>query len=652
MSAEFELTASVAHPASVCAPRSRPAAIAVPAQRSHRGEPVYAIPAVFDENVGLIVRPPAPIAPCPSKWHPSQSREDALQRVARVAFVARHHSEAAAVAYAASSECTSLDITPLMKVCSDALKKASDAGWSAPSLALADLQEELATRLADACAAGASLPGQTEASQFARAMDPSFWVRRFNREGKQASEAAAIRSGQVGAHGDLYVSDRTLGFYRAFVKAQKEFLQKTYLIDKTTAAGKRVKLLLADVAKSEEAERAKLWAFLKGIDEVAIESGLQCALVTLTLPSQYHAKPTSGAGGYDGVSTPLDGHKYLCSAWNKLQRDLDNKGIALSGARFVEAHKDGTPHWHVLTYFAPQHLEAILGVLARYFPGNAARGVAAVRVRSVEEDRCGSLHSKRSGKRFTQRYQRFDLGTGLVSTSQRLPSQVDVSIINRDYASGATYAAKYAMKTLEPGAASERLAAWRWCWSMRAFQLFGVRKCLSAWDELFRAKEEPKDPQARALWDAVHSKPGKHTREALNRATGKHEEFSYEGGTAAFIRLQGGLAAAGRSRSHLQVKRTYRQALGAGQYGDDLQRPQGIILISVARGSTGRLLSSVELHRCTTRDLDRWALVAEANVDAAFAALLIPEAAPRDFGDLTLDEIQELLYLEEVLGYT
>jgi hypothetical protein len=450
----------------------------------------------------------------------------------------------------------------------------------------------------------------------------------------------------------MYVSERMLGFYRAYVAAQREFMQKTYLIDKTTAGGKRFKLLLADVAKSEKAERAKLWAFLKGIDELAIESDLRCALITLTLPSRYHAKPTSGARGYDGVSTPADGHAYLCNAWNKLQRDLDNRGIAITGGRFVEAHKDGTPHWHVLCYFAPEHLEAILGVLARYFPGNAARGVAAVRVRSVEEDLCGALHSKRNGKRFTQCYQRFDLAAGLVSASQRFPSQVDVSIINRDYASGATYAAKYAMKTLEPGAASERLAAWRWCWCIRAFQLFGVRKCLSAWEELYRAKEEPKDPQARALWDAVHSTPGKHTREVMNRVTGKREAFTYEGGTAAFIRLQGGLAAAGRSCSHIQVKRTYREALGAGQYGDDVRRPLGIILISVSRGTAGRLLSSVELHRCTTRDLDRWALVAEANVDAAFAALLIPEAAPRDFGDLTLDEIQELLYLEEVLGYT
>lgn len=459
---------------------------------------------------------------------------------------------------------------------------------------------------------GDDIPGDTAAGQLARICDASFWSRHYRRVGKRAQEFARIRGGFVAGTCEHYASDAAVNQYRAYRAAQVQYLQQNYVVDRRlNALGKHSFRPLADVTKSDDARRAKLWAFLSGIEQLSVESGLSCALLTLTLPAAYHANPSSGGTGFDGVSTPRDGARRLAKLWNCIQRDLANDGISVSGARFVEPHKDGTPHWHVWLHYADAHLPAILAVIARYFPGDASKRVAAVRVRTVEKDAFGKLFNKRDGSHFTEHFHRFDVASStLVPAHSRFKAQVDLSVINRAYANGATYASKYAMKTLSEGDTSERVAASRWVWGMRAFQLFGVRNCLGAWDELFRATEVPVDPAARALFDAVHNKPGVHRLQVRNLATGKVEEVDVEGGTAAFIRLQGGLAAAGGSCVDvLKVRIRYTKVLN--RYGE--YRPTRIGFMILREDEI--------LDLATTREPGRFVLVSGRNLEQAIRQL-------------------------------
>lgn len=440
-----------------------------------------------------------------------------------------------------------------------------------------------------------AIPGHSIQAQLARITDYSFWSRFYTLNAKRSHEFAYVKAGYVAKRRELYVSDSTLSLFRQYRKSQEEFLRNYYVVDRQlNDKGQHTRRKLIDVTKSAEARKAKLWAFLSGIEQLSREAGLSCGLLTLTLEESFHPNPSSGGSKYDGVSTPRDGARELSSRWNKIQRDLDNLGISISGARFVEPHGDACPHWHVWLHYQDSQLLMILAVISRYF----SRGV---RVRTVVEDAAGKFKSKKDGKRFSEEFSRFDTSTcELMSSSKRAARScgVELSVINRAYANGATYAAKYAMKTLEEGDLSERVAASRWVWGFRSFQLFGIQRCLGAWDELFRARNIPTDPRARALYDAVHEKPGVHEKQVRNCDTGEVETFEVEGGTAAFIRLFGGLSAARSSSASLRVRLTYQSSLN--RYGDVTKVKTGLFIYN----DVGEYLYST-----TTREPGRFVLV-------------------------------------------
>lgn len=423
---------------------------------------------------------------------------------------------------------------------------------------------------------GDAIPGDSIESKFARIIDPVFWARVYMKRTHQAREFALIKSGFVAKRRELYVSDSSLKLFRETKARQAAYLENQYIVDRRlNDKGEHSRFSLAAAsASAAESRAAERWAFIKGIEQLSVEAGLDCALLTLTLEETYHANPTTPGAAYDGVSTPADCRAELSRRWHKIERDLHNRGVALSGARFLEPHGDATPHWHLWVHYDPSQLVLILEVIGRYFP----RGI---RVRSVEESVDGELKSKKNGKRFTQRYAYFDADAlAIVPASKFVATRrgrgVDLSIINRNYANGATYAAKYSLKTFTPGEASERVAASRWVWGGRSFQFFGIKRCLTLWRSLYRSSDVPTDPHAAALYRVVHAEPGKHTLHRRDPATGDVIEFEQEGGTAPFLRLLGGLAAAGRRASTVGYRSMY--ATFPGRYGDASRRHTGYVL--------------------------------------------------------------------------
>jgi hypothetical protein len=136
-------------------------------------------------------------------------------------------------------------------------------------------------------------------------------------------------------------------------------------------------------------------------------------------------------------------------------------------------------------------------------------------------------------------------------------------------------------KRAKHGATAKRVDAYRSLWGINSGQLFGVAKCLTAWDELRRLEHAPTHPLLKKLW-------------ALARGTDKEGRVgageAIRGDAQGFIQALGGLAACGKpakDKARMSIGRLTETALNG--YGEDIHRTKGVTLVerSRQRVSTG-----------------------------------------------------------------
>ena len=92
--------------------------------------------------------------------------------------------------------------------------------------------------------------------------------------------------------------------------------------------------------------------------ERAAELGQVGMFVTLNAPSRFDKT----SPWFDG-STPAENHAFMRSLWLRIRHDLQRKGISLSGMHLVEPRRDGTPHWHVISWMSPEQVATVLAVM-------------------------------------------------------------------------------------------------------------------------------------------------------------------------------------------------------------------------------------------------------------------------------------------------
>lgn len=240
----------------------------------------------------------------------------------------------------------------------------------------------------------------------------------------------------------------------------------------------------------------------------------------------------------------------------------------------------------------PKHQLRILEVVMRYFP-NKLR----LRLPTKRGEKTGSrdiIFS--SGKSLHD-------GLGRRPTHPKEGAQVELSCIDRAISSGASYAMKYLLKTVEAGeelntqvgllpsnesedarnirrqqlkSTAQRVDAYRSLWGINACQLFGVAKCLTIWDELRSLTEAPENEQLKSLW-------------VLARGTAAEGRIpanaSIRGNAKEFIQALGGLAAAGsktlREQACLSIARLTENSQNG--YGDPIVRTVDIALVQNQR---------------------------------------------------------------------
>ena len=94
--------------------------------------------------------------------------------------------------------------------------------------------------------------------------------------------------------------------------------------------------------------------------------GLDCVMLTITLPSRFH--PLRGGvpnQDYSGA-TPRDGQQWLLVVWAKVRAALARQKLRTYGLRVVEPHHDANPHWHALMFMRQSEVLFAQSVFRRY----------------------------------------------------------------------------------------------------------------------------------------------------------------------------------------------------------------------------------------------------------------------------------------------
>ena len=306
---------------------------------------------------------------------------------------------------------------------------------------------------------------RTEAGAVARMCCPLWWRRRVRVTHARRVERAAIGLGLVHARRGLYASDEAVHRRREQRSRNRAMLESCLAVNElgqsyTLAA-------LSDLSVSNPViRRGELMVRMSGFEQVARRLGHVGVFYTLTCPSRMHARH-SGDGSeneaFDGT-TPREAQQYLCAQWAKARAALHRQGIAVYGFRVAEPHHDGTPHWHMLLFMAPEHVEPVREVLSRYaleFDGDEP-GADKYRFKAVDID--------------------YGRGTATGYVAKYVSKNIDafgVDDVDEDLTG-----------KRDPKECARRVDAWAACWGIRQFQQIGGPP-VTVWRELRRIDGAP-----------------------------------------------------------------------------------------------------------------------------------------------------------------
>lgn len=140
------------------------------------------------------------------------------------------------------------------------------------------------------------MPGKLEETQLARVSNVLFWRRAIRVLLMREREHFFLRLHLVGRSAEAYVSDMQLASRSAQLRRQAKWMNNTLLVPRYRESGKKPKrmLTLAEVARSPRTRFAKMYTFVNAMDAIALQEGLSCAMLTLTLEPEWHPNPSHG----------------------------------------------------------------------------------------------------------------------------------------------------------------------------------------------------------------------------------------------------------------------------------------------------------------------------------------------------------------------
>lgn len=492
--------------------------------------------------------------------------------------------------------------------------------------------------------------GRTPEEAFLRSADPRWWRRAGARCLRQAKEAAVMQAGAIGHDGQRYSSDAAVTWQRESDRRARHFARTSVVHDPVT---QRITTLEGRIGHPRQLA-ARYYAFLKGIETLATEAGLRWAMLTITLPSAWHARPkhikhtqTQDRHRWNG-QLPDAGHRQIAQGWHRLRAQLRKHGIVLSGVRTEEPMQDGTPHWHCAFFFRDDNeLQRICHAVLTQFP-------AGLRIRQVAGTRAGKLAFRvrqydslddLKAARFHRNVRRgaqcqLDIGAeqtqataGIVASfasyvlkyvakacgvsvrAMAKPEQSDAAVTDSEAAEQLLRDEDEAADSLIDSGPAARVRAHRSTWAIRGIEFYGIPKgAASCWDLLRQVRLD--DEAERASIDAA----------IVELATVCQQDRGQ--GFADYLRRLGGLGVAPLPAKYA-VKPVRTRV--ATQYGGEGERLVGVDVHDLVSGRLasalvrpmGRQLLRTQAAQALVQAVEQGALKAEGVSSASAAGALV-----------------------------
>ena len=425
------------------------------------------------------------------------------------------------------------------------------------------------------------------ASQLARLGCSLWWRRKLRRIASRRLEQVQREAHRVHAQAGIYCSNVTIERRRTQKVRNRALLETLEAINQHGQTYTLAELAELGLANPDH-RRAELMLRIRDTEVEARRAGHAGMFYTLTTPSRFHPATRVGKrkvrrnAKYDG-STPREAQQHLQQLWAKVRAKLHRDGIGIYGLRVVEPHHDGTPHWHLLVWMAPEHEEIVTQTLQEY-----------AEAESPEE------LFDRFGNKTNARFKAVKIDPTRGTAAGYVAKYISKNINGEQFARAGVEGDDKDRYDHSLTESAPRIEAWAACWGIRQFQFVGLPS-VTVWREVRRLTE--KQQEHLDNWEAA-------TRPEPTAAERFHaiRKAANAGQWDLFMRLMGGPCLPRKQRP-IKPWTEWRQDTGRaefshatgevaqdidalGRYGEPLKVTYGLV-VTDSRGRDAEYLTRV-----------------------------------------------------------
>ncbi|PKH06422.1 replication endonuclease [Moritella sp. Urea-trap-13] len=193
------------------------------------------------------------------------------------------------------------------------------------------------------------------------------WENKLNKKRMAMREHLAIAVGQVQKAASPYCSRDCMHEWKNQKQRNRDFIKGMSIFDEDSGEEIALYDMFYKSTANPAIRRCELMVRMAGYQSIATAMGCDGLFLTLTAPSKYHN--TRKQGGFVDQwlgNSPKEAQRYLCQIWARIRAQLKREELPVFGMRVAEPHHDGTPHWHLLMFMQPEHVDRIREIFISY----------------------------------------------------------------------------------------------------------------------------------------------------------------------------------------------------------------------------------------------------------------------------------------------
>ena len=193
------------------------------------------------------------------------------------------------------------------------------------------------------------------------------WENKLNKKRMAMREHLAIAVGQVQKAASPYCSRDCMHEWKNQKQRNRDFIKGMSIFDEDSGEEIALYDMFYKSTANPAIRRCELMVRMAGYQSIATAMGCDGLFLTLTSPSKYHN--TRKKGGFVDQwlgNSPKEAQRYLCRVWARIRAQLKREELPVFGMRVAEPHHDGTPHWHLLMFMQPEHVDRIREIFIGY----------------------------------------------------------------------------------------------------------------------------------------------------------------------------------------------------------------------------------------------------------------------------------------------